>query len=87
MASLNGITTGTNAAAYSVAQELVSTAWNIIFAIVLMAWAFGLSGGKQLVGSAYAGAKKQEEEQRAKRRAKKEAKKEAEAAGKTELST
>src|SRR3954453_11778660 len=49
VASLKGITSPTNATAYSVAQQLVTTAWNIIFAIVLMAWAFGWTGGKELV--------------------------------------
>ena len=34
VASLNGITDATTATAYSVAQQLVTTAWNIFFAIV-----------------------------------------------------
>ena len=34
VASLNGITNATTATAYSVAQQLVTTAWNILFAIV-----------------------------------------------------
>ena len=42
-------------------------------AIVLMAWAFGWSGGQQLVRSAYSGAKEKEAERRAEHRAKKEA--------------
>lgn len=81
VASLKGIASPQEATAYSVAQQLVTTAWNIVLAVALMAWAFGWSGGKQLVGGAYAGAKRQEEKQREKRRAKKEAKKRAEAAG------
>ena len=39
----------THATAYSVAQQLVTTAWNIIFAIVVLVWAFGWTGGRQLV--------------------------------------
>ena len=47
VASLNGITSAANATAYSVAQQLVTTAWNIVLAIILMVWAFGWSGGRQ----------------------------------------
>jgi hypothetical protein len=39
VASLNGVTDATTATAYSVAQQLVTTAWNIILAIVLVVWA------------------------------------------------
>src|SRR5262249_15216038 len=49
VASLNGVTSSANATAYSVAQQLVMTAWTIVFAIVLMVWAFGWTGGKALV--------------------------------------
>ena len=76
VASLKGITSASNATAYSVAQELVTTAWNLLFAIVLMAWAFGWSGGKQLVGGAYSQAKQKEAERKAAHEAKKEAKEE-----------
>ena len=65
VASLKGVATSQDATAYSVAQQLVTTAWNIIFAIVLMAWAFGWSGGKQLVGESYEGAKDKAAEQKA----------------------
>jgi hypothetical protein len=44
-----GITTATTAAAYSLGQQLIVTAWNQVFAIVLLVSAFGWSGGKQLV--------------------------------------
>ena len=33
------------------------TTWNIIFGIVVLVWAFGWSGGKELVGDSYAEAK------------------------------
>jgi uncharacterized membrane protein YbhN (UPF0104 family) len=80
VASLNGITDATTATAYSVAQQLVTTAWNIILAIVLVVWAFGWSGGKQLVGQSYEDAKQKAAEQQAARKARKEAKHEAETA-------
>lgn len=84
VASLNGIASSTDATAYSVAQQLVTTAWNIIFAIVLMAWAFGWSGGKQLVESSYSKAKEEEAERSAAHKAKKEAKNEEKHGGEPE---
>jgi len=74
VASLNGIASPTDATAYSVAQQLVTTTWNIIFAIVLVVWAFGWTGGKQLVGTSYADAKVKAEEQKEAHAARKEAK-------------
>ena len=81
VASLKGVTSSANATAYSVAQQLVSTAWNIALALVLMVWAFGWTGGKQLVEGSYGEAKEKAAEQSAARAARKEAKKEAEEAG------
>jgi len=80
VASLSGITSPTTATAYSVAQQLVTTTWNIILGIVLVVWAFGWSGGKQLVGQSYEEAKQKAAEQQEARRARKEAKREAEPA-------
>jgi uncharacterized membrane protein YbhN (UPF0104 family) len=74
VASLNGITDPTTATAYSVAQQLVTTAWNIIFAIILLVWAFGWTGGKELVSTSYTGAKEKAAEQKAAHDARKEAK-------------
>ena len=68
------MTTATNATAYSVAQQLVTTAWNLMLAIILMIWAFGWSGGKLLVEKSYGQAK----EEQAKRKAAHEAKKDSE---------
>jgi uncharacterized membrane protein YbhN (UPF0104 family) len=79
VASLRGVTDPTTATAYSVAQQLITTAWNILFAIVLLIWAFGWSGGKQLVSESYTDAKEKAAEQSAARKAKKEAKKAAKA--------
>jgi uncharacterized membrane protein YbhN (UPF0104 family) len=80
VASLNGVTDPTTATAYSIAQQLVTTAWNIILGIALVVWAFGWSGGKQLVGDSYTEAKEKASEQQAARKARKEAKREAETA-------
>ena len=74
VASLNGIASPTDATAYSVAQQLVTTAWNILFAIAMLVWVFGWTGGSQLVQSSYVDAKAKAAEQKASRDAKKEAK-------------
>jgi uncharacterized membrane protein YbhN (UPF0104 family) len=72
--SLKGITSSTNATAYSVAQQLVITAWSIFFAIVLLVRAFGWSGGKELVKQSYSEAREKSSEQSAARKAKRHAK-------------
>ena len=74
VASLNGVTDATTATAYSVAQQLVMTAWNIIFAILLVVWVFGWTGGRELVESSYSDAKEKAAEQKAARAERKEAK-------------
>jgi glycosyltransferase 2 family protein len=73
VASLQHVATTQEATAYSVARQLVGTAWNIIFALVLMVWVWGWSGGKQLVSDSYADAKRRQAEEQEKRRAKKAA--------------
>jgi uncharacterized membrane protein YbhN (UPF0104 family) len=73
VASLQHVASPQQATAYSVAQQLVGTAWNILFALVLMIWAWGWSGGKQLVSDSYADAKRRQAEEQEKRRAKKAA--------------
>ncbi len=83
-----GITQATNALAlstccdvptsqavdYSTAQQLITTAWNILVAIVLTVWVFGWTGGKLLVGQSYTDAKVKVAEQKEQRAAKREAK-------------
>jgi uncharacterized membrane protein YbhN (UPF0104 family) len=73
VASLNDVTDATTATAYSVAQQLLTTAWNLIFAIAIVCWVFGWQGGRTLVGASYQDAKRQAAEQRAKRAAKRTA--------------
>ncbi len=75
--SLRSVTSATNATAYSVAQQLVETAWSIALAIVLLVRAFGWSGGKELLGQSYTQAKEKAAEQTSERRAKREARREA----------
>ena len=48
-------------------QQLAVTAWNVAFAIAVVIWAFGWTGGKVLVGQSYADAKVKVEQQRAAR--------------------
>jgi hypothetical protein len=52
-----------------VSQQLISTAWGIIMAIVLLIWVFGWAGGKSLVSESYEGAKAKVAEQKAAREA------------------
>jgi uncharacterized membrane protein YbhN (UPF0104 family) len=56
-AALSGTASGSTATAYSVAQQLVIAAWDILFAVVLVAWVFGWEGGQRLVRSSYDEAK------------------------------
>jgi uncharacterized membrane protein YbhN (UPF0104 family) len=83
-----GITQATNALAldtccnvptdvavdYSTAQQLITTAWNVIVALILVVLVFGWSGGKKLVGESYGDAKVKLAEQKAQRAVKKEEK-------------
>jgi uncharacterized membrane protein YbhN (UPF0104 family) len=71
--SLKGITSSSNATAYSIAQQLVTTVWSILLAIVLLVRAFGWSGGKTLVKQSYSEAKEKSSDQSAARKAKRQA--------------
>jgi uncharacterized membrane protein YbhN (UPF0104 family) len=73
-AALKSVTDSQTATAYSIAQQLVTTAWSILLAFVLMVVVFGWGGGRALMGQSYAEAKKRAEEQRAKQAAAKAAK-------------
>jgi uncharacterized membrane protein YbhN (UPF0104 family) len=60
--------------AYSTAQQLIVTAWNVLFATVLVVSVFGWTGGKLLVGGAYVDAKDRAAEMKAARKEKREEK-------------
>ena len=75
VAALHGVTDSATSAAYSVAQQLVTTAWSLLFAIVLLVWVFGWSGGTALVSESYAEAKARADEQKAAREARRATKK------------
>jgi uncharacterized membrane protein YbhN (UPF0104 family) len=64
------------AIAYSTAQQLITTAWNVIFAIIAVVYVFGWTGGKQLVGDAYVDAKERTQEMREERKRAREEKRE-----------
>ena len=68
-AALADATDPSTAAAYSIGQQLITSAWNVLFAVVLVSWVFGWSGGKALVESSYEGAREKSRELKEKRRA------------------
>ena len=82
VAALNDVTDAATATAYSLGQQLAITAWNIVFAVVLVVWAFGWTGGKLLVEQSYTDAKVKVDEQKA-QRARTKATKHAERAAQT----
>ena len=53
------------------------TAWNVVFALAVVVWAFGWSGGKTLVSSSYEDAKVRVAEQKAERAVRKQERKQA----------
>jgi uncharacterized membrane protein YbhN (UPF0104 family) len=72
IAVLESVTTTANATAYSVSQQLIVSAWDVVFGVALVAWVFGWSGGKQLVRQSYADAEvksRELKEERERRRA------------------
>lgn len=75
-ASLSDVTDTATATAYSIGQQLAVTAWNIVFALALVVWAFGWTGGRTLVLDSYEDAKTKAAEQKAQRAAKRAAKRE-----------
>jgi len=71
--ALDDYTDAATATAYSLGQQLAVTAFNIVFATILVVWAFGWSGGKLLVSQSYVDAKEKVAEQKEQRAAKKAA--------------
>jgi glycosyltransferase 2 family protein len=72
--ALESYTSGTTATAYSLGQQLITTAFNVGFAIVLICVVFGWQGGSALVKDSYADAKVKKDEMSADRHEKREAK-------------
>jgi uncharacterized membrane protein YbhN (UPF0104 family) len=66
--ALESYTNSTTATAYSIAQQLITTAFNVGFAVVLVCVVFGWSGGSKLVRTSYADAKVKAGEMKAQRR-------------------
>jgi uncharacterized membrane protein YbhN (UPF0104 family) len=75
--ALESYTDTTTATAYSLGQQLITTAFNVGFAILLICIAFGWQGGSKLVKDSYADAKVKKGEMGAERHEKREAKREA----------
>jgi uncharacterized membrane protein YbhN (UPF0104 family) len=65
VAALKDVTDSTTATAFSLAQQLISTVYHILMALVLVLWVFGWAGGKALVEQSYAEAKERAAEQKA----------------------
>jgi hypothetical protein len=65
--ALDSYTNSTTATAYSIGQQLITTAFNVAFAIVLVCIVFGWSGGSKLVRDSYADAKVKAGEMKASR--------------------
>ena len=55
--ALDSYTDSTTATAYSIGQQLITTAFNVGFAVVLVCLVFGWSGGSKLVRDSYTDAK------------------------------
>jgi uncharacterized membrane protein YbhN (UPF0104 family) len=77
-AALRNQTDSATATAYSASQQVITSAWNVVFATVLVSWVFGWSGGRKLVESSYEQAKAKSEELKEKRQARRTAEAEAE---------
>ena len=65
--ALDSYTSSTTATAYSIGQQLITTAFNVVFAVVLICIVFGWSGGSKLVKDSYADAKEKASEMKASR--------------------
>jgi len=55
--SADGSSSSAAASAYSIGNQLLTTAWNIAFAAAVVAAAFGRAGGRRLVAQSSAGAR------------------------------
>lgn len=66
--ALKGETDAATATAYSISQQLVTTAWNVVFAVIMVSWVFGWTGGRELVRSSYEDAKVRSREMKQRRK-------------------
>ncbi|HVR12382.1 MAG TPA: hypothetical protein VMS41_01275 [Gaiellaceae bacterium] len=62
--ALSDFTDAQTATAYSLAQQFVMTAWNVVFAVLLVLIVFGWTNGRALVKSSYAEAKERARQRR-----------------------
>jgi uncharacterized membrane protein YbhN (UPF0104 family) len=69
VAALKDVTDSTTATAFSLSQQLISTAYHILLALVLVLWVFGWAGGKALVAQSYTEAKERAARQKAEKEA------------------
>jgi len=74
--ALDSYTTSETATAYSLGQQLITTAFNTGFAIVIVCIVFGWSGGSKLVKDSYGEAKEKKSDMSEQRQEKKQGKKE-----------
>jgi uncharacterized membrane protein YbhN (UPF0104 family) len=65
VAALGDVTDAETATAFSLAQQIVGTAWSLLFGLVVMVWVFGWGGGKALLQRSYAEAKERAAAQKA----------------------
>ena len=72
--ALDSYTDSETATAYSLGQQLITTAFNTGFAIVVVCVVFGWSGGSKLVKDSYGEAKEKKADMSEQRQEKKEAK-------------
>jgi uncharacterized membrane protein YbhN (UPF0104 family) len=70
-AALSGSVDASTATAYSIGQQLIISAWAVLFAVIVVSWVFGWTGGKALVESSYEDAKVKSKELKAKRKKRK----------------
>ena len=79
--ALQDYTTANTATAYSLSQQLVTTAVNLVYALALVVLIFGWTGGKLLVSTSYSDAKVKVAEQQESRKSKKAEKRRRKEAG------
>lgn len=72
-AALSGSVDASTATAYSIGQQLIISAWAVLFAVIVVSWVFGWTGGKALVESSYEDAKVKSKELKAKHKKRRKA--------------